>query len=140
MFKNDDPENGERSNEKDSNIFSSDGKTFKSSTKVYNLEKHKNLLKIINMYMKDDKKNHSKMKIASLLKNKNNFKKSKEFKIFNCFERKITLIFKKILRMLIKLCYLLLINFFICDLIIQKIYIYLHYKNLSAKSEQIQQS
>jgi len=76
MFKNDDHEHGERSLERDSNIISSNGKTFKSSNKVYHLEKHKNLLKIINMYMKDYKKNHSKMKIAALLKNKNKIKKS----------------------------------------------------------------
>jgi len=66
----------EKSIEKENIILGSDIKNFKQFIKVNNKDKH-NLLKIVNMYMKDDKKTQSKAKISKLIQNSKINKKSK---------------------------------------------------------------
>lgn len=84
LFKlDDDHEQNEKSIDKELNTFTTDIKGLRQLGKINNKDKH-NLLKIVNMYMKDDKKAQSKMKISGILKTaknkKSNFeKKNKQF-------------------------------------------------------------
>lgn len=76
---NNDPDVIEKSGEKDL-ISNTENKNQKYHKKIFNKDKQ-NLLKIVNMYMKGDKKSHSKIKLSSLLKSANK-KQKKSIQIF----------------------------------------------------------
>ena len=68
FFKSEDEhEQHEKSIDKDLNTLTSDIKSLRQLSKINNKDKH-NLLKIVNMYMKDDKKAQTKMKISGIIK------------------------------------------------------------------------
>jgi len=68
FFKSEDEhEQNEKSIDKDLNTLTSDIKSLRQLSKINNKDKH-NLLKIVNMYMKDDKKAQTKMKISGIIK------------------------------------------------------------------------
>lgn len=72
---NNDEEQWEKSIDSRINIFNSDIKGLKQLSRINNKDKH-NLLKIVNMYMKDEKKAQSRVKVSGLLKSSNKNKKS----------------------------------------------------------------
>lgn len=72
---NNEEEQLEKSLDSRNNIFNSEIKGLKQLSRISNKDKH-NLLKIVNMYMKDEKKAQSRVKVSGLLKSSNKKKKS----------------------------------------------------------------